>query len=110
MPTAKIILAFSYYTPPYFYIKYNYLVLYTQLYKKVVLLSMDMKTKIAENIKFYRKQMGLTQGQLADMLNGKKSLVSNYENGYSTPDIYTLCRLAVIFDVSLDDLVEYEKD
>ena len=71
---------------------------------------MDMKTKIAENIKFYRKQMGLTQGQLAEKLNGKKSLVSNYENGYSTPDIYTLCRLAVIFDVSLDDLVEYEKD
>ena len=67
-----------------------------------------MKTKIAENIKFYRKQLGLTQGQLAEHLNGKKSLVSNYENGYSTPDIYTLCRLSQLFDVSLDDLVEYE--
>lgn len=69
-----------------------------------------MKTKIAENIKFYRKQLGLTQGQLAEKLQGKKSLVSNYENGYSTPDIYTLCRLAIIFDVSLDELVEYEKE
>lgn len=89
---------------------YNTLVLLTKLYKKVVPLSIDMKTKIAENIKFYRKQLGLTQGQLAEKLNGKKSLVSNYENGYSTPDIFTLCRLAQIFDVSLDDLVEYEKD
>ena len=71
---------------------------------------MDMKTKLAENIKFYRKQLGLTQGQLAEMLNGKKSLVSNYENGYSTPDIYTLCALADIFDVTLDELVEYQKD
>ena len=69
-----------------------------------------MKIKLAENIKFYRKQLGLTQGQLAEKLNGKKSLVSNYENGYSTPDIYTLCVLADIFDISLDDLVEYEKD
>lgn len=71
---------------------------------------MDMKIKIADNIKFYRKQLGLTQGQLAEKLNGKKSLISNYENGYSTPDIYTLCALADIFDVTLDELVEYKKD
>lgn len=31
-----------------------------------------MKTKIAENIKFYRKQMGLTQEELAKKLFGKK--------------------------------------
>ena len=69
-----------------------------------------MKTKIAENIKFYRKQLGLTQEKLAAMLHGKKSLVSNYENGYSTPDIYTLCRLCVIFDVTLDELVEFQSE
>ena len=69
-----------------------------------------MKTKIAENIKFYRKQMGLTQEELAEKLCGKKSLISNYENGYSTPDIYTLCRLAEIFDVTLDELVEWTSD
>ena len=69
-----------------------------------------MKIKIAENIKLYRKQLGLTQEQLANKLCGKKSLVSNYENGYSTPDIYTLCKLAEIFDVTLDELVEWEPD
>lgn len=69
-----------------------------------------MKTKIAQNIKFYRKQMNMTQGELAERLCGKKSLVSNYENGYSTPDIFTLCKLADIFDITLDDLVEWEKD
>ncbi len=69
-----------------------------------------MATKIAENIKFYRRQIGLTQQELAEKLNGKKSLVSNYENGYSTPDIFTLCKLADIFDVSLDELVEWSKD
>ena len=69
-----------------------------------------MKTKIAENIKFYRKQLGLTQEELAARLLGKKSLISNYENGYSTPDIYTLCKLAVIFDITLDELVEFQEE
>ena len=69
-----------------------------------------MKMKIAENIKFYRKQLGLTQEELAERLQGKKSLISNYENGYSTPNIETLCMLANIFDITLDELVEYEKD
>ena len=61
--------------------------------------------KIAENIKFYRQGMKLTQEALANLLNGKKSLVSNYENGYSTPDINTLVKLADIFDITLDELV-----
>lgn len=69
-----------------------------------------MKTKIAENIKFFRKQMGLTQSELASKLCAKKSLTSNYETGYSTPDIYTLCKLSEIFDVSLDDLVEWSEE
>lgn len=69
-----------------------------------------MKTKIAENIKFYRKQLNMTQGELAEKLCGKKSLVSNYENGYSTPDIFTLCKLADIFDITLDELVEWSKE
>lgn len=66
-----------------------------------------MKTNIAENIKFYRKQLNMTQEELAVKLNGRKSLISNYETGYSTPDIYTLCKLAEIFDVTLDELVEW---
>lgn len=64
-----------------------------------------MKNEIGENIKALRKMHGMTQGDLALLLGGKKSLVSNYENGYSTPDIYTLIKLADVFDVSLDELV-----
>lgn len=61
--------------------------------------------KIAENIKFNRKLLGLTQEKLAGLLNGKKSLISNYENGHSTPDIFTLIKLADIFQITLDELV-----
>jgi len=67
-----------------------------------------MKTKLAENIKFYRLQIGLTQEKLAILLNGKKSLISNYENGHSTPDIYILIKLADIFQITLDELVGRE--
>lgn len=69
-----------------------------------------MKVNIANNIKFYRKQLGLTQEELANKLCGKKSLISNYENGYSTPDVITLCKLAEIFDITLDELVEWSKE
>ena len=61
--------------------------------------------KISHNIKYYRKALGLTQEKLANLLNGKKSLVSNYENNRSTPDIFTLIKLADIFNISLDELV-----
>ena len=64
-----------------------------------------MKSDIGENIKALRKLHGKTQGELAEILSGKKSLVSNYENGYSTPDVYTLIKIADYFDVSLDELV-----
>lgn len=73
-------------------------------------MSRELNMKIAENIKFYRKQLGLTQQQLAEKLNGKKSLICNYETGYSTPDIYVLCELAKIFDITLDELVDFHLD
>ena len=66
---------------------------------------MEYQEKLKKNLKFFRKQIGLTQGELAEKLNGRKSLVSNYENGYSTPDIFTLITLADLFKVSLDELV-----
>lgn len=83
---------------------YKILVLLYILYKKTCTI-VNMKNEIGENIKALRKMHGMTQGDLALILGGKKSLVSNYENGYSTPDIYTLIKLADVFDVSLDELV-----
>ena len=64
--------------------------------------------KIADNIRFFRKANNLTQEDLSKQLGGSKNLVSNYENGISTPDIYTLVKLADIFDITLDELVGRE--
>ena len=64
--------------------------------------------KIADNIRFFRKANNLTQEELSKQLGGSKNLVSNYENGISTPDIYTLVKLADIFDITLDEFVGRE--
>lgn len=61
-----------------------------------------------KNICTYRKLLNLTQEELSNKLGGSKNLVSNYENGISTPDIYTLVKLADIFDITLDELVGRE--
>ena len=82
--------------------------LYT--YKKLVLFCRKMmKTALGKNIKMLRNAYSMTQDELAAQLGGKKSLVSNYENGYSVPDIFTLVKLADIFDITLDELVGRDK-
>lgn len=64
--------------------------------------------KIAENIRFFRKQAGLTQEELAARFGSRKTLICNYEIGRNTPDIETLWELADIFDITIDELVGRE--
>lgn len=64
--------------------------------------------KIAENIRFFRKQAGLTQEELAARFGSRKTLISNYEIGRNTPDIEMLWELADIFDITIDELVGRE--
>ena len=64
--------------------------------------------KIAENIRFFRKQAGLTQEELAARFGSRKTLISNYEIGRNTPDIETLWEIADIFDITIDELVGRE--
>lgn len=64
--------------------------------------------KITENIRFFRKQAGLTQEELAARFGSRKTLISNYEIGRNTPDIETLWELADIFDITIDELVGRE--
>ena len=64
--------------------------------------------RLAENIKFFRKQMGLNQKKFASYFNASGTLISNYEVGYSTPDVVKLIKLADIFEATLDELVGRE--
>lgn len=58
-----------------------------------------------ERIKQLRKDKGLTQTQLADMLGVTDKAVSKWEVGEANPDISLLAKIAEIFGVSVDYLL-----
>jgi transcriptional regulator with XRE-family HTH domain len=62
-------------------------------------------------IKDYRQEFNLTQSELGDKLSMSANAIGNYEQGYRQPDIQTLCAIADIFNISLDQLVgrDFEK-
>ncbi|WP_276496127.1 XRE family transcriptional regulator [Pontibacter litorisediminis] len=60
---------------------------------------------VTSNIRHLRKHAGLTQAQLAEKLDIKRSLVGAYEEGRAEPKLSTLVNVARLFEVSLDDLV-----
>ena len=63
-------------------------------------------TSVGENIKNTRKKIGITQEELAEKLSVTRQAVSNWENGKTEPDIETLTKIAQIFDISIDELVD----
>ena len=48
----------------------------------------------------------MTQEKLAEKLSVTRQTVSCWENGKSEPDIETLTKIAQIFDISIDELVD----
>ncbi len=63
-----------------------------------------------ENLISLRKLNGLSQEELAEKVGISRQTLSKYETGEAVPDIQKCKKLANIFQVSLDDLVNYEKD
>jgi len=61
--------------------------------------------KLNENIRFLRKQLGLTQDQFAQQLDIKRSLVGAYEEGRAEPRLELLQKMAVMADLSVDLLI-----
>lgn len=58
--------------------------------------------KINENIRFLRKQLGLTQDQFAQQLDIKRSLVGAYEEGRAEPRLELLQKMASLGGYSVD--------
>lgn len=69
-----------------------------------------MNISIGENIKKLRKEKDITQEKLAEVLNVSVAAVSKWERGETYPDITLIFPLAHYFDVSVDDLMGYNKE
>lgn len=62
------------------------------------------------NIKNLRLKNQLTQEDVANHLNVSRQVVAKWEKGESTPDIQFCMELAKLYNVTLDNLVNYEED
>jgi len=65
----------------------------------------EFKIIVAENLTHYRKNMGLTQLQLAEKINYSDKAISKWERAESLPDVFILHKLATFFGVSLNDFL-----
>lgn len=63
-----------------------------------------MENKISKQIAFFRKQMNLTQDELAIRLGVTNQAVSKWENDICCPDIQLLPKIAELFGISIDSL------
>ena len=68
-----------------------------------------LKSTIASNLTYYRKQAGLTQLKLAEILNYSDKAVSKWERGEGVPDIFILVQLADLYQISVNDLIGERK-
>ena len=67
-----------------------------------------MNYEIRHRIKEQRKEKGLTQKQLAALVNKSETGVASWEQGLSEPCVNDIRALCVIFDVSADYLLGLE--
>lgn len=60
----------------------------------------------SKKLKQCRKAMGLTQTELASKLLVGNKTISDYERGISSPDLDTIKKFALFFNVTVDYLLD----
>jgi DNA-binding XRE family transcriptional regulator len=64
-----------------------------------------MEQKLSDQLRMTRMSCNLTQQQVADRLEIDRSTYTYYETGKTTPSIFTLMKLAEIFQVPIDSIL-----
>lgn len=67
-----------------------------------------MNNDLANNIREFRKERGLTQEQIAEVFGVTVGAVHKWEKGLSTPELPLILEIADFFDTSLDVLIGFE--
>jgi transcriptional regulator with XRE-family HTH domain len=70
---------------------------------------MTDEESLACRLKLLRKAKKLTQDELADKLKLTKSAISKFETGNSSPSFDTLKKVASLYNVSVDYLLNGQK-
>ena len=80
----------------------------TGIYRMIA--SRGERMKFCDKLQKIRKENNITQEQLADKLDVSRQAVSKWESGLAYPDTEKLIQISKIFKVSLDDLINDNKD
>ena len=64
----------------------------------------DFNAIVGNNLLNFRKNMKLTQMEVAEKFNYSDKSISKWEKGESLPSVEVLCKLAEFYGVTLDDL------
>ena len=62
--------------------------------------------KIGEFLKGLRKEKGLTQEQLAEILHVSGRTISRWETGINMPDLSILIQIAEFYDVEIKEILD----
>lgn len=68
-----------------------------------------MDEKLGERLIAFRNRKGLSQDELSEKLGVSRQSISNWENGSSQPSIDFVKKLAEIYEISVDDLLNTNK-
>ncbi len=68
---------------------------------------MNFYTELGKNIKKRRKELGLTQQELADRLNMSLNFVGKIEVAFSKPSLDTLIEIAKALDTTVSKLTDF---
>lgn len=61
--------------------------------------------QLADNLRFLRKEKGLSQQEMEEVLNLSRQAYSNYERCERTPDLDVLVRLSQFYSTSIDAMI-----
>jgi len=66
----------------------------------------EISKKLGENLRRIRKEKGMTQEDLCNVLDLDRGYISSIENGKRNPTLSTLKKLADALKVSVDELLK----
>lgn len=65
---------------------------------------------ISENLQFLRREFHFSQEDVAEKIGVSRQAVAKWESGETMPDMVNCMALAKLYNVSLDDLVNYRRE
>lgn len=80
-------------------------------YKVKLTLHFELEVKVIKNkISELRKEKGLTQQELADLMSVSRQTIISLENGKYNPSITLAHKIAMCFDRHIEDIFIFEEE